>query len=71
MNAIIFIFTVLCIYVIGIGIIAAFYNGNNEETIIPLALFWPVILLVSPVIMVGYIAYVITKRIKERFDKTE
>lgn len=58
----------MCIVVIGSGIITAlgeFYNWDEIVTIL-LCILWPVFILVSPLIVIGFISYKVTTLILEK-----
>lgn len=58
----------MCIVVIGSGIITAlgeFYNWDEIVTIL-LCILWPVFILVSPLIAIGFASYKVTTLILEK-----
>lgn len=61
----------MCIIVIGSGIIIAlgeFYNWDEVVTIL-LCMLWPMFLLASPLIVIGFISYKITTYMLEKYRK--
>lgn len=61
----------MCIVVIGSGTIFAlseFYNWDELVTVL-LGILWPVLLLVSPLIAIGFISYKVTTLILKKYRK--
>lgn len=58
----------MCIVVIGSGIVMAlgeYYNWDEIVTIL-LCILWPMLLLASPLIVIGFISYKVTTLILEK-----